>query len=95
MEDFDNDSYEDLAALDVALGHLTDGLASVPDGVGGVRDSVAELPRISVRHNRSKKATVKLLDSFLDSISDSLALYSEAQAIIQKLKAKQPKLNDY
>lgn len=94
MEDFNDDSYEDLAELDGNLGHLTDGLGSIPDGVGELRNSVAGLPRFSVRHNRSKKASVKILDSFLDSISESMALYSESRAIIRTLKEQHPKLND-
>lgn len=85
MNDFDSGDNENLEGLEDMLTKLIKAMKPVPESVYGLRDNIASMPRVSVKYNRAKRNAVKLLDSYLDVLTESSALLKESKAIVQGL----------
>jgi len=87
--DFSQEDGDALAELVRVLDNLLDPMATLPGNIRGFRDTVHEMPRVSVKFNKSKKAAVAMLDRFLTSIDEALSVSHEARALISQMNERQ------
>jgi len=79
---------EELEKLIEILGNLIGPLESLPDNVKIFRDTISNMPRATIRHNKSRKSAVRALDELLTSIDRSFSVCVEARSVIQQMLKK-------
>lgn len=83
--DFTSDEKANLDHLEASLGSMVDAAHNALRGMGGLRQSVVELPRLTSDINKSKRRVAKALDQFISEVE---TVISTAGNLLATLAAK-------
>lgn len=87
-EDFEDSESSSLSGLDLRLKEMLTEASGAEISLGSLRDSIADLPRLTGELNRAKRGAVKQLDIMLEEIDRTK---STVQNILESIgKIKQP-----
>ncbi|MDK8465258.1 hypothetical protein [Marinobacter sp. SS13-12] len=79
----------DLNDLEDSLIFMRDAACGTIEGVSGFRETVANLPRLTIQLNKAKRRAVKVLDTVLEEVDTTVSSSNDVLKIINELKNEQ------
>lgn len=84
--DFKNEDNEnELEDLEESLMSMRDAASGTLEGLSGFRETVSNLPRLTIQLNKAKRRTVKVLDSMLEEVETTVQSSIDVLKIIDEL----------
>lgn len=82
----DQDNLNDLSDLEDSLKQMRDAASGTLEGLSGFRETVANLPRLTIQLNKAKRRVVKVLDTVLEEVKTTISSSNNVLVIINELK---------
>lgn len=82
----DEDNSTDLNDLEDSLIQMRDSAGGTIEGLSGFRETVANLPRLTIQLNKAKRRAVKVLDTVLEEVETTVSSSNDVLKIINELK---------
>jgi hypothetical protein len=82
------DNSTDLNDLEDSLIHMKDAAGEIIEGLSGFRETVANLPRLTIQLNKAKRRAVKVLNTVLEEVETTVSSSNDVLKIINELKSE-------
>lgn len=76
----------DLNDLEDSLLHMREAAGKTIDGLSEFRETFANLPRLTIQLNKSKRRAIKVLDTFLEEVAVTVSSSNDVLEIISELQ---------